>query len=161
MKKKLNSGRDGSRFVAFPFVLLDSPAYMALSFSAKALLIDIARQYSGANNGRLTICEKVLAPRGWNSNATIHKAKKELLHSGLLCETRKGAKPNKASWFALTWQRLDWDVQMDIARTGFSQGSYLKNNFRPPENGVEEPITAPETGVEQSLATPKNGAMRG
>lgn len=129
--KHKGGSRDGSRFVALPYVLLDSPAYLALSFSSRALLLDMARQYSGSNNGRLVICDKAMAPRGWASSATIHKAKRELLEAGFLCETRKGHKPNKASWFALTWQTLDWSPEMDIQRAGFTRSAYLKTESDP------------------------------
>lgn len=126
MSKSRKTGRDGSRFVALPHVVLDCPAYLILSFSARSLLVDVGRQYSGENNGRLLICDKVLKPRGWNSPATIHKAKQELLDAGFLVETRKGHRPNKASWFAVTWQTLDWIQDMDISRAGFVRGAYLK-----------------------------------
>lgn len=125
------SSRDGSRFIALPYLLLDCPAYLALSFSARALLVDMARQYSGSNNGRLVICDKAMKPRGWTSSATIHKAKRELLDAGFISETRKGQKPNKASWFALTWQTLDWSPEMDIQRSGFVRSAYLKTELDP------------------------------
>lgn len=129
-KGKGNS-RDGQRFVALPNVLLASPAYLSLSFSARALLVDMAFQYSGSNNGKLVVCDKAMKPRGWSSGTTIHKAKRELLEAGFLCETRKGHKPNKASWFALTWQTLDWLPEMDIQRAGFTRSAYLKTNSDP------------------------------
>lgn len=133
MSKNRGKGtsRDGGRFVALPNILLDSPAYLSMSFSARALLIDLARQYTGSNNGKLVVCDKALRPRGWTSKTTIHKAKAELLATGFLCETRKGQKPNKASWFALTWQTLDWSPEMDIQRTGFTRSAYLKTNSDP------------------------------
>lgn len=130
-QKHKGHSRDGTRFVALPYTVLDSPAFLALSFSARALMLDLARQFSGGNNGRLVICDKALAPRGWTSSATVHKAKRELLDAGFLCETRKGQKPNKASWFAITWQSLDWSPEMDISRTGFTRGDYLKTKSDP------------------------------
>lgn len=129
--KTKGNGRDGARFVALPFVLLDSPAYLALSFSARALLIDIARQYSGSNNGKLVICDKALRPRGWSSKATIHKAKDELLAAGFICLTRQGQKPNRSSWFAISWQTLDWSAEMDIQRSGFIRSAYQKTKLDP------------------------------
>lgn len=129
--KRKGKSRDGSRFVALPHVLLDSPAYLALSFSARAFLIDMALQYSGSNNGKLVVCDKAMKPRGWASSTTIHKAKRELIEAGFICETRKGHKPNKASWFALTWQTLDWSPEMDVQRAGFIRSAYLKTNSDP------------------------------
>lgn len=124
-KNKHKDDRDGILFVALPYTVLDSPAFLGLSYSARSLLLDLARQFTGNNNGKLVLCDKALEPRGWTSSATVHKAKKELLEAGLICETRKGHKPNKASWFALTWRSLDWVPEMDIARTGFTRGAYL------------------------------------
>ena len=45
-------GMDGS-FIALPWSVVDSPKYKTLSSTAKALLIDLARQYRGLNNGSL------------------------------------------------------------------------------------------------------------
>lgn len=126
--KHKGNGRDGSLFVALPHVVLDSKAYLLLSYSARALLVDIARQYNSSNNGKLVICDKALKPRGWKSQTTIHKAKEELLKAGFLCMTRQGHKPNKASWFAITWQTLDWTPEMDIERNGFTRSAYQKIN---------------------------------
>lgn len=130
-KRSKGQGRDGTRFVALPNILLDSTAYLTLSFSSRALLIDLARQYTGTNNGRLSLCDKVLRPRGWTSPTTVHRAKRELQEAGFLCETRKGQKPNKASWFALTWYSLDWSQEMDISRTAFIRSAYLKTKSDP------------------------------
>jgi hypothetical protein len=127
--KKPTKNRDGTGFVALPHVVQDSSAYKSLSFSARALLLDIARQYTGSNNGKLVTCAKALADRGWNSNATVTKAQRELMEYGFLCLTRQGFKPNKASWYALTWLSLDWSPEMDIQQSAFRRGMYLQNNF--------------------------------
>ena len=129
--KRKSKSRDGTGFSALPWTVLDSPAYMSLAYSSRALLIELARQYTGSNNGKLVVCEKALRPRGWSSSATIHKAKAELLSVRLISETRKGHKPNKASWFALTWLSLDWLPEMDIKREGFVRSAYLKTDLDP------------------------------
>ena len=94
--------RDGKTFVPLPMVMLESPGYRLASHPARALLIDIAMQYTGHNNGKLTACAKYLKPKGWRSSDTIVRARRELIDCGLLIETRKGARPNKAAWFALS-----------------------------------------------------------
>ncbi len=133
--KRKNANRDGTQFVALPHIVLDSASYQSLSYSARSLLVDLARQISGSNNGRLVLCDKALKPRGWNSSATIHKAKRELLESCLICQTRQGHKPNRASWFAVTWMSLDWVPEMDIGRNAFPRGAYVNGKFRPPKTG--------------------------
>ncbi len=127
--KRKQTGRDGGRFLALPHVVLDSAAFLSLSFSARALLLDIARQYLGDNNGRLLASESALRPRGWNSKDTITRARRELEAAGLIVETRKGARPSKAAWFAVTWLNLDWTPDMDMPRAGYRRGLYLENTL--------------------------------
>lgn len=137
--KHRSSTRDGSKFVALPNVVLDCPAYRRLSFSARALLVDIARQFTGSNNGRLVLCEKAMKARGWASSTTIQRAAKELLVAGFICKTRQGYRPNTASWYALTWQALHWSKEMDISAAAFQRGAYLKNSD-PQKMGYEAPV---------------------
>jgi hypothetical protein len=58
---KSNGGRDSGGFVALPWAVLDCPAYKALSHPARALLMEVARQYVRDNNGRLLLSGAYLA----------------------------------------------------------------------------------------------------
>lgn len=131
-KKKRYSSRDGICFVILPHVVLDSIAFIRLSGPAVRLLLDIARQLNGKNNGRLVACSKYMAPRGWKSNDTLLRARRELESSGLIMETRKGARPNRATWYAITWDSLDWVPEMDIKREQFQRSAYAKHTPLPP-----------------------------
>lgn len=154
-----NGGRVEGGFVAVPLDVLDSPAYMKLSHVARSLLLDIARQYVRNNNGQLLASARHLSKRGWNSNDVITRAKKELINHGFIHETVKGHRPNKASWYALTWQDLDRDPRYDPgAQVAFTKGSYrLQNEVLKPSGGVGRTQTAPSPGVE----TPTNTAPGG
>ena len=77
------------------------------------MLIEFSRQYVKDNNGRLLASTRFLKIRGWNSADVIHKAKLELVEAGLIYETVKGHRPNKASWYAITWQDPDKDGRYD------------------------------------------------
>ena len=134
--------RDGARFLALPHVVIDSPSYQSLGFAARALLIDIARQYTGTNNGRLVACAKAMRPRGWNSNGTITRALVELKETGLLIETRMGMRPNRAAWFALGWVSLDETSGLDIDPRTYRTGQYKMPPMvraLTPNNGVAMP----------------------
>ena len=107
-KSKRSTGRDPGPFVALlPMSVLDSKAYTQLSYPAKALLPELARQYTGDDNGRLLLSRKKLALRGWTSPVVIQRARDQLIAAGFVHETVKGRRPNKASWYAVTWQSLD------------------------------------------------------
>jgi hypothetical protein len=158
---------DGGTFLRLPNVVLKSPGYRMLSHPARALLIDIAMQYSGHNNGKLTACAKYLRPLGWKSNDTIVRARRELIDCALLLETRKGARPNKAAWFALTWLDIDQGQGLDIDPGLYRRGAYMRPD-RPatdgaslvPAGGVAKGSIAPARGARASAATPAGGAIR-
>lgn len=153
--------RDGSGFIALPWVVTDSPAYKKLSHPARSLLIEIARQWCRDNNGRLLCSRAYLKPRGWNSNAVITRAKNELLQAGFIYETVKGQRPNKASWYAVTWYMLDDHRGYDYAaKIGFVRGAYLKNQSLIPSTGAKGSVIAPSYGVGGKSIAPSNGAMR-
>lgn len=132
MKRKsrhAGSSRDSGGFVAIPWSVLDSPAYQRLSAHARSLLLEIARQLRGDNNGGLLCSRAYLATRGWKSNDTATKAKRELLAAGFLHETVIGRRPNRASWYAVTWQNLD---KLD----GFDPGAaetFRRSAYKGPE----------------------------
>jgi hypothetical protein len=71
------------------------------------LMFDLLAQYNGFNNGDLSAAWTVMKPRGWRSEATLNKAKKQVLASGLVVETRKGQRPNKCSLYGLTFYTMD------------------------------------------------------
>lgn len=123
---KGDSGRIAGGFVALPWAVLDSLAYARLSHPAKALLIEVARQYVRDNNGRLLLSSAYLSKRGFKSRDVISRGKKELLEAGFIHETVTGHRPNKASWYAITWQRLDKLKDYDVgAEESFHRGAFM------------------------------------
>ena len=125
-KKRSSKTRDGGRFLALPYTVLDSPAFLHLPAPAVRLLLDVARQYNGENNGKLLASNKYLSTRGWTSHDTALRARRDLELSGLIFETRKGMRPNRTAWYAVTWMTLDWTADMDIKREDFTRGAYAK-----------------------------------
>ena len=160
-RSKGDSSRDAGGFVAMPWTVLDSPAYARLSHPARSLLMEIARQYVRDNNGRLLASEAYLAKRGWKSNDTITRAKRELIEAGFIHETVKGHRPNKASWYAITWYTLDRLPGYDHgAAESFERGAYRKNAPLTPPPGVAKPVIAPSHGVGRAISTPSHGAIK-
>jgi hypothetical protein len=124
-KRYAGSSRDPGGFVILPWVVLDAPSYAALSYPAKALLIEVARQFHGDDNGRMILTRRYLAGRGWKSHDVVKRATDELIEAGFLYRTVMGARPNRAAWFAVTWLSLDrLDGYDPGAAGGFGRSAY-------------------------------------
>lgn len=158
--------RDPGGFIALPWSVVDSEAYSRLSMHARALLLEIARQYVRDNNGRLLCSRAYMATRGWHSVSMLSKAKAELLEGGFIFETVKGQRPNKASWYALTWFVLDRHYNYDEGAAAlFERGAYRKcqpQKIKPlvPPRGTGAPKTVPPHGTETPSPVPPHGTMR-
>jgi hypothetical protein len=182
VRSKRREARIEGRFVALTLQLLDSAGYLGLSYIARALLIEVARQYHGDDNGRMLLSRSYLATRGWYSADAIQRAKKELLAAGFIFQTVTGMRPNKASWYAVTWRSLDklpgYDVGVEDA---FVRHAYLKTlakGKRPPPPaptrkrellknaglipaaGTADTKIVPASGTERATPVPAPGAIR-
>lgn len=164
--RKKGSGRDPGGFVALPWSVLDCPAFLRLSHPARSLLLELARQFVFDNNGRLLASAAHLAKRGWKSCDVITRAKRELIEVGFIHEMVKGHRPNKASWYALTWQTLDRLSGYDAgAAESFQRGAYQhapsqQNAPLKPPPGAGGPVIAPSRGANHMLPAPSGGAIR-
>lgn len=164
--KKGNSGRDSGGFVAMPWSALDSSAYARLGYPAKALLFELARQFVIDNNGRLLCSMNYLSKRGWTSSDVVTRAKRELIDAGFIFETVKGRRPNRASWYALTFHTLNKIPGYDVgALGGFERSAFTKNTLNKnasltPAHGAKAISIAPVKGVETIPPTPANGAIK-
>lgn len=140
--KEAKEKRDSGGFLALPYSVVNGAAYLGLSAHARMLLLDLAAQYRGNNNGDLCAAFSMMKLRGWKSTHTLHAAKLDLIEAGLIAETRKGARPSKASLYALTWHALDdCRGKLDISPQAFHRGAYKLKDSRPVLKVVEK--TAP------------------
>ena len=162
---KGDTGRDAGGFVALPWSVMDCPAYAHLSHPAKALLFEVARQFVRDNNGRMLLSRVHMAKRGWKSADVIDRAKRELLEAGFIFQTVMGHRPNKASWFAVTWRALDKLPGYDAgAEKCFERGAYqkgvpIKNTCLIPSHGTGKPLIVPPHGIEALPTVPPHGAI--
>ena len=117
-QRRRNKGRQTTKsFVMFPHDVMEHETFMSLSPRATKLLMDIASQYRGNNNGDLCAPFKLMKKRGWNSSDQLNRAKKELVSSGLVMVSRRGGL-NKASLYALTWFPIhECNGKLDIRPT--------------------------------------------
>ena len=164
--QKGDSGRDSGGFIALPWSVLDCPAYARLSMHARALLLEVARQFVRDNNGRMLLSRVYMATRGWKSMDMLNKCKAELIEAGFIFQTVQGHRPNKASWYAVTWRALDKLPGYDAgAEKFFERGAYQKSqtvsgaSLRPP-HGTEKAVIVPPHGTETLPTVPPHGAIR-
>lgn len=136
--KEAKQKRDSGAFVQLPLSVLNSRAYIECSAHAKMLLFDLVAQYRGHNNGDLCAAYSLMKLRGWKSTHTLQKAKNELQAAGLIVETRKGARPNKASLYAVTWYALDeCGGKLDMTAQSFPRGAYKLKDPLPAIGKIE------------------------
>ncbi|MFN8893407.1 MAG: hypothetical protein ACK5Y8_06560 [Betaproteobacteria bacterium] len=168
---------DGPSFVALHDNVMRSPGMRQTGHTARSLLLDIALQYDGKNNGQLVAAQKYLKALGWRSSDVVTWALRELCAAGLLIETRKGG-INRPSWFALAWQPLDWRAGMDMEAVVYERahrGAYYRPDAPPvrpthrrerggvvstPPGGAGSATIAPPGGVDTSPIAPPGGAIR-
>lgn len=147
--KSAKEKMDGGGFARIPLSVLNSRAYIEASSHARMLLLDLFMQYRGDNNGDFCAAWKLMKHRGWRSEETLNKAKRELIDLGLIVETRKGARPNKASLYAVTWCGLDHcGGKLDISSQSFPRGAYRLRDPLPPIRVKNDVLTTPAVVVE-------------
>mgnify|MGYP004379708931 CR=1 FL=1 len=114
---RIKGRRTTSFFVMFPYHVLDHAVFKTLSTRATKLVMDLAAQYRGHNNGDLCAPLSLMRKRGWNSSDQLHKAKKELIEKDVILVARQGG-CNKANLYALTWFPIDeCNGKLDVAST--------------------------------------------
>jgi len=69
--------------------LLESPAFIALDWTARALFLDLRSRMRSSNNGNINAALSELRHRGWTSSTTLAKALRQLEAVGLLRKTRQ------------------------------------------------------------------------
>lgn len=111
-------------YTPLPWAVIDSVAYRGCSHTAKSLLIEIARQHDGYNNGHLQLSYPWLRSRGWSSNSVVQRARKNLEDRELIVCTRKGGFGIGPSRYAITWLGINNFQGLDISPNGYRQGAW-------------------------------------
>lgn len=70
--------------------LLNTPAWRALGFSAKALFLDLRASVQSTNNGNISATLTQMKHRGWTAPTTLAKALYELRVLGFIAVTVEG-----------------------------------------------------------------------
>lgn len=131
--------RGSGKFLKLPHVWINSAEYLALSHNAKVLLVDLAAQYNGFNNGDLSAEFSAMKKRGWKSKTPLFNARKELEESGFTVRTKvwtigraqRGTNnlSRKPNCYAITWWAID---VADQEMTNYKPGSTALNLWKKP-----------------------------
>lgn len=120
-RKSKGRSSGGAGHGALPRVVWEHPDYCNLSGAAAKLLMDLACQFNGHNNGDLQVAYSVLSKRGWNSRQTISRAVAELLAAKLIVKTREGKFTNPGGYcalYALAWVQIhDCGDKLEVSPT--------------------------------------------
>jgi hypothetical protein len=98
----------GKHFAQIPVEVLTSEAFITLVAYAVRLLLAIAAQYRGNNNGDLAMTRAIARQYGIYSQGQLVLGLATLLEHGLIEKTRQGGrKPMGPCLYAITWQPID------------------------------------------------------
>ena len=135
LRRRVKGRQTTSPFVMLPCHVLDHAVFKTLSKRATKLVIDIAAQYRGHNNGDLCAPLSLMRKRGWTSSDQLEKAKKELIEKDVILVARQGG-CNKANLYALTWFPIDeCNGKLDVASTKTAPVKWKTRLPRPPGGG--------------------------
>jgi hypothetical protein len=102
--------KGNGRFIALPYVVLNSSGYASTTPPARAVLIEIMRNFSGFNNGQIALSVRDAAKRCNISNDTAALAFTQLEDAGLIERVMKGSfkqRNRRASEYRILWLRCD------------------------------------------------------
>jgi hypothetical protein len=107
--KRKNNNPNARSFAGIPRIVMDSEDFKGLSGNAVKLLLALANQYRGNNNGDLTTAWSIMRAKfGFKSPGVVARAKKQLLDANMIIETRTPRwLGGKCGLYALVWQPID------------------------------------------------------
>ena len=111
---------DSQPFAAIPRRVIESEAYRECPDYAVRVLLALLAQYSGSNNGDLSVTRKNHKQFGIRSPHQIFAGFKVLEAAGLIIRTRQGGKPPVGcSLYGVTWRPLNpcdkFDASVNVA----------------------------------------------
>ena len=104
-------------FAMLPCAVLVHPSVTTLSHAQFRILVLMAGQYNGRNNGQLGLTAAQAADQGIGSERTLYAALKVLERRGLIERTHPASRiPPRPTMYAVTWRAVD-QTEYTNART--------------------------------------------
>ena len=135
--------RTGASFVQIPHFVLESQQWGQMDAFALKLLMELARQYKGNNNGDLAATAEMLKDRSvtWSSKDTLPKKLRYLEDHGWIVKTRQGGRHIGCNLYAITWWPVDACGGKHQHPTGSKASHCWKNAIDTPPNGERNPVS--------------------
>jgi len=121
----------GGRFARLPLTVLGHDSVKSLSHAEFRVLVLLAAEFNGRNNGALGITRKQAAENGVGSGHTLYKALRTLEERGLIAQTYPASRvPPRPTMFALTWLSHDdtqWSQSSRVASHSYRHWTTPRN----------------------------------
>lgn len=105
-RPKHTGRRTSDTFVRLPHSMIRSPAFFALSGAAMKMLLFLAAQYNGRNNGDLSATKAMVKEAGVCTTSKLGELLAQLEAAGFIVQTRHGNR-KLCNLYALTWYGID------------------------------------------------------
>ena len=122
-------------YAAIEHRVIDSVAYSDLTYSARSLLVLMARQLTKDNNGHLQATYSYMRRFGFSEN-TLGRAIRELIAHGMIYRTRSGGFHQGAAQYAVTWLSITNKDRLFLDGFVYSAWRYWEpsdKKLRPPK----------------------------
>ena len=127
----------GGRFARLPCSVLDTEAVTSLSHAAFRILVLLAAQYHGGNNGALGLTRSQAAVNGIVSNNTLYRALAAIEERGLVEQTYTASRvPPRPTMYALTWMSVDdttWSTSKRLPTHAYREWTPPRSMSRKPK----------------------------
>ncbi|MCU1113199.1 hypothetical protein JAK74_05195 [Stenotrophomonas maltophilia] len=105
-RRKITGRQSSDTFVRLPHSMMRHPAFFTLSGAAMKMLLFLAAQYNGRNNGDLSATKAMVEGAGVCAASKSKELLAQLEEAGFIVQTRHGIK-KQCHLYALTWVGID------------------------------------------------------
>jgi len=154
-RRKITGRQSSDTFVRLPHSMMRHPSFFALSGAAMKMLLFLAGQYNGRNNGDLSATKAMVEAASVCAASKSKELLTQLEDAGFIVQTRHGIK-KQCHLYALTWVGIDRcpGKNLEIA-AGPPRNDWLKTHLQHPSGVQTETQSQHPSGVH---VTPLRGA---
>ena len=106
-RRNFKQNKTAGRFAKLPVTVLSTDAVRTLSHAAHRVMVLLAAEYNGGNNGALGLSKTQAAEQGI-ANRTLYRALRTLETRGLIDrEFQSSRVPPRPTMYSLTWVSVD------------------------------------------------------